>query len=92
MTSNIGALYRFLFPAALRLFASHFVRCASLCECLSAVIRNSDADDLNQLAASVHDLALRCCKSGTHKARERLSFEAVDEHEQCLVGAVRTTR
>jgi hypothetical protein len=88
----MGALYRFLFPAALRRLASPFVRCASLCECLSAVVRNSEADDLNQHAASVHDLALRCCKAGTHKARENLSFEAVDEHEQRLIGAVRTGR
>jgi hypothetical protein len=57
---------------------------------LSASFSDSEANDLDLLAAGLSDVALRCHQAGADEAGEYFAIEVVEENEQVLRETVRT--
>jgi hypothetical protein len=56
----------------------------------SAVVRDTDPDDLDRLAASLDHLSLYCCEPSADETDDRRPPEAVAMHNQFLVDAMPT--
>src|SRR6266446_1917930 len=82
---ELAPLYRVLAP----LYRVNDSCCASLFYRLPAGGSDLEANDLNRLGASLHDLAFCSSKPGADEAGDHVAIEPMDAHKQCFSSAMR---